>query len=504
MTADSRVTATGASSGPGRAPATPAIDIKKQRRSMLASVTGQLLEWYEWSAYAVFAPFIAGALFNPQNQVSALLSTFGVFAIGFLFRPLGGVVFGRIADKRGRRFVLVTTMLMMAGGSVMIGLLPTFESIGILASALLLLARVVQGFAHGGESATANSYIAEIAPAHRRGLWGSTVFMTIFGGAIIAFVIGGIITGTLSEPDVQSWGWRIPFLLGAVLAVVALWLRVGMVESQVFQADEATPVVEDPAAARTGAEAPAATERGSASREGTPPQGTSATAAPATASGTRSGTGSLHRGLGVESFTEKTLAPLSRPLSIVLIFFLVSGVAASNYTWTSYVSTYAISQEGMDPSGAYWSLVAALVVGLAALPFWGAVSDRVGRRPVLLIFAIGVIVTQFPLMAFIDDRPWTLFVATSIGLFVLSAGASLLACVMAETFPTHARTASIGLAYSLATAVFGGTTPYVNQLAVSQGVPWAANAFILFAAALALWAVTRLPERRAIDLTIVR
>ena len=467
MTADSRVTATGASSGPGRAPATPAIDIKKQRRSMLASVTGQLLEWYEWSAYAVFAPFIAGALFNPQNQVSALLSTFGVFAIGFLFRPLGGVVFGRIADRRGRRFVLVTTMLMMAGGSVMIGLLPTFESIGIFASALLLLARVVQGFAHGGESATANSYIAEIAPAHRRGLWGSTVFMTIFGGAIIAFVIGGIITGTLSEPDVQSWGWRIPFLLGAVLAVVALWLRVGMVESQVFQADEATPVIEDPAAARTGSAA-------------------------------------LHAGLGAESFSAKTLAPLSRPLSIVLIFFLVSGVAASNYTWTSYVSTYAISQEGMDPSGAYWSLVAALVVGLAALPFWGAVSDRVGRRPVLLFFAIGVIVTQFPLMAFIDDRPWTLFVATSIGLFVLSAGASLLACVMAETFPTHARTASIGLAYSLATAVFGGTTPYVNQLAVSQGVPWAANAFILFAAALALWAVTRLPERRAIDLTIVR
>lgn len=497
MTADPRVAAAADPTAPTSV--APPIDIRKQRRSMLASVTGQLLEWYEWSAYAVFAPFIAGALFNPQNQVSALLSTFGVFAIGFLFRPLGGVVFGRIADKRGRRFVLVTTMLLMAGGSVMIGLLPTYESIGILASALLLLARIVQGFAHGGESATANSYIAEIAPAHRRGLWGSTVFMTIFGGAIIAFVIGGIITGTLSEPEVQSWGWRIPFLLGALLAIVALWLRVGMVESQVFQADEATPVVEDPAAARTAAEAPAATPR-----EGASPQGTSATAAPATDSGTGSGTGSLHRGLGVESFTEKTLAPLSRPLAIVLIFFLVSGVAASNYTWTSYVSTYAISQEGMDPSGAYWSLVAALVVGLAALPFWGAVSDRVGRRPVLLIFAIGVIVTQFPLMAFIDDRPWTLFVATSIGLFVLSAGASLLACVMAETFPTHARTASIGLAYSLATAVFGGTTPYVNQLAVSQGVPWAANAFILFAAALALWAVTRLPERRAIDLTIVR
>jgi MHS family alpha-ketoglutarate permease-like MFS transporter len=471
----------------GAAPAAPSAAVR--RRSMLASVTGQLLEWYEWSAYAVFAPFIAGALFNPENQVSALLSTFGVFAIGFLFRPLGGIVFGRIADRRGRRFVLVTTMLMMAGASVLIGLLPTFETFGIFASVLLLLARVVQGFAHGGESATANSYIAEIAPARRRGLWGSTVFMTIFGGAFLAFVLGGAITESLSEADVQAWGWRIPFLLGAVLALVALWLRVGMVESQVFQEDG------NAAGARVGAGEDGA---GAAS-------GPAGAAVPEAGAGEAAGPGSAaHAGLGAASFSARTLAPLSTPLSIVLIFFLVSGVAASNYTWTSYVSTYAVTQEGMDASGAYWALVAALVIGLAALPFWGAVSDRVGRRPVLFVFAGGVILTQFPLMAFIDDRPWTLFAATSVALIVLSAGAGLLASVMAETFPTAARTANIGLAYSLATAVFGGTTPYVNQLAVYLETPWASNLFIVFAAALALWAACRLPERRGIDLTIVR
>lgn len=448
-----------------------------QRRSMFASICGQLLEWYEWSAYAVFAPFIAVALFNSQNQVSALLATFGVFAIGFLFRPLGGIVFGRIADRRGRRFVLVTTMLMMAAASVMIGLLPTYETIGIGASILVLLARVVQGFAHGGESATANSYIAEIAPARKRGLWGSFVFMTIFGGAFLAFVVGGLITGALPEADVQAWGWRIPFLLGAVLAVVALWLRVGMVESQVFKDEgDGAPRAGD------GQDGPAA----GASDAGT----SKPILAP--------------DGLGAGAFSAQTLKPLSTPLSIVLIFFLVSGVAASNYTWTSYVSTYAVTQEGMDPSGAYWSLVAALLVGLAALPFWGAVSDRVGRRPVLFVFTGGVIVTQFPLMAFIDERPWTLFAATSVALFVLAAGAALLASVMAETFPTAARTANIGLAYSLATAVFGGTTPYVNQLAVAVEAPWASNLFIVFAAALALWAAWRLPERKGIDLTIVR
>ncbi|WP_087004223.1 MFS transporter [Brevibacterium yomogidense] len=473
---------------------------RRQRKSFLASIVGQLLEWYEWSAYAVFAPFIALALFNPDDAVSGLLATFGVFAIGFLFRPLGGIVFGRIAGRRGRRFVLVTTMLMMASASVAIGLLPTFESIGLAASLLLLLARIIQGFAHGGESATANSYIAEIAPARKRGLWGSAVFMTIFGGAFLAFVLGGVITGALSEPQVQAWGWRIPFLLGAVLAVVALWLRIGMVESQVFQegTDDEDPAAADPAAAASAAEAVPADQQADRVAE-------VGSAAPAAEAVTRQADRvAVRDGLGEDSFSADTLKPLSPALSIVLIFFLVSGVAASNYTWTSYVSTYAQTQEGMSPSGAYWALVAALVVGLASLPFWGAVSDRWGRKPVLYVFAVGTIVTVFPLMGFIDDRPWTLFASTSIALFLLSAGAALLASVMAETFPTSSRTAKIGFAYSLATAVFGGTTPYVNELAVSQGVPWASNLFIAFAAALALWAAWRLPERKGIDLTIVR
>lgn len=472
------------------------IGRRRQRKSFVASIVGQLLEWYEWSAYAVFAPFIAVALFNPDDAVSGLLATFGVFAIGFLFRPLGGIVFGRIADRRGRRFVLVTTMLMMASASVAIGLLPTFETIGLAASLLLLLARIVQGFAHGGESATANSYIAEIAPARKRGLWGSAVFMTIFGGAFLAFVLGGVITGALSEPQVQAWGWRIPFLLGAVLAVVALWLRIGMVESQVFQegadgedtAAEALPV--DGTAVPVAGDGTAAPAAGAESAA-------EAVARQADRVATRDG-------LGADSFSAETLKPLSPTLSIVLIFFLVSGVAASNYTWTSYVSTYAQTQEGMSPSGAYWALVAALVVGLASLPFWGAVSDRWGRKPVLYVFAVGTIATVFPLMGFIDDRPWTLFASTSVALFLLSAGAALLASVMAETFPTSSRTAKIGFAYSLATAVFGGTTPYVNELAVSQGVPWASNLFIALAAGLALWAAWRLPERRGIDLMIVR
>ena len=153
---------------------------------------------YVIAAYAVFAPFIAAAMFNNENPVSALLATFAVFAVGFLVRPLGGIVFGRIADVKGRKWVLITTMLMMAGASLLIGLLPSYETLGVFASVLLLLCRIVQGFAHGGESATAYSYVAEIAPPHRRGMWGSLVFVAIMGGTVIAYGIGGGITVALA------------------------------------------------------------------------------------------------------------------------------------------------------------------------------------------------------------------------------------------------------------------------------------------------------------------
>ena len=147
------------------------------RKSLGASLVGQILEWFEWSSYAVFAPFIAAAMFHKADQTSALLATFGVFAVGFLVRPLGGIIFGHIADRKGRKSVLMTTIIMMAVASVAIGLLPSYETVGIWASVGLLLIRVIQGFAHGGESATANSYIPEIAPRDRRGKWGSMVYM---------------------------------------------------------------------------------------------------------------------------------------------------------------------------------------------------------------------------------------------------------------------------------------------------------------------------------------
>ncbi|MGY5319940.1 MFS transporter [Neomicrococcus lactis] len=438
------------------APADYSLSHKQQKKSLLASTIGQLLEWYEWGAYAVFAPYIAAAIFNPEDKVAGLLATFGVFAVGFLMRPLGGIIFGSIADRKGRKFVLITTMLSMATASVAIGLLPGYQEIGIWAAILLVLARMVQGFAHGGESATANTYVAEIAPKDRRGQWGSLVYASIFGGTVIAYTLGGTITGFLSKAEVGAWGWRIPFLLGAVLALVALWLRRGMQESDVFveevvneehhnETTQASHVV--PAGAKT--------------------------------------------------------ASKSQVRNIFLVIGLVTGLTSAHYTWTSYVSTYAITQEGMAPQGAYWATVFAQLIALIALPFWGRLSDRVGRKPLLYGFAIAMFLLEFLLKTMIGQEPWTLFVASTIALLIVGMMGAIIAAVMSEIFPTATRTRNIGLAYSISVAVFGGFAPYLNQLFVSIQAGWLADVYVMLTCVITLICVRILPETRGIDLNDV-
>lgn len=413
-----------------------------KRKSMIASTIGNVLEWYEWSAYAVFAPFIAQAMFNPKDPVSALLSTLAVFAVGFLMRPLGGIVFGRIADAKGRKFVLISTMLMMAAGSLVIAFMPTYGQVGIFASVILLLARVAQGFAHGGESATANTYIAEISPPKKRGQWGSIVFVAIFGGSVLAYTIGGAVTTTLSNSAVAEWGWRIPFAFGAVLALAALYMRRGMEESEVFE-DQGEATLEEPA------------------------------------------------------------EPMDRRKvirAILMMIGMTAGITAAHYTWTSYASTFAITERGMDPEGAYWVTTFAQIIALVSLPFWGRLSDKIGRRPVLIGFAIAMIIVQIPLMHIITSSPWTLLVASTIALLIVAASGALLSAVLSEAFPTKVRTQGIGFAYSFSVAVFGGTAPYLNALFNSLELGWLSNIYIMVLCALTGIVVYKLRETKGIDL----
>lgn len=420
--------------------------LRTKRRSVAASTVGNILEWYEWSAYAVFTPFIAAAMFNSEDPVSAVLATLGVFAVGFLMRPLGGIVFGRIADRRGRKFVLITTMLIMAAGSFLIAVMPGYAQIGAAASFVLLIVRVAQGFAHGGESATANSYIAEIAPAHRRGFWGSIVFVAIFGGSVLVYTVGGAITNLFSETAVSEWAWRIPFVLGALLALVALWMRRGMIESEVFAQSESEKTLP--------AEAVAINRR-----------------------------------------------RVTR--AIILVVLMTSGITAAHYTWSSYASTLAITERGMDPQSAYWATVGAQLIALVSLPFWGALSDRVGRRPMLIGFGLLMAVLQFPLMGMITSAGWTLFAASSIALLIVAIAGALLSAVLSEAFPTKVRTQGIGFAYSVSVAVFGGTAPYLNGLFNSLDLSWLSNGWVILLCCATIIAVALLPETKGKDLNEV-
>ena len=428
-------------------------------KSLAASTTGQLFEWYEWTAYAVFAPFIAAAMFNNDNPVSALLATFAVFAVGFLMRPLGGIVFGRIADVKGRKHVLIVTMLMMAGASLLIGLLPTYGAVGIFASILLLLCRMIQGFAHGGESATAYSYVAEIAPPHRRGMWGSLVFVAIMGGTVIAYGIGGGITAMLSETAVGEWGWRIPFLLGAVFALYVLYLRSGMEESEVFDTAEA---VEKQAAEQKAAEKQSSAE------------------------------------VPTEVVTTFSRGRMAR--AIALVVTMVSGITVAHYTWSSYASTFAITQRDMDSGAAFWMIFGSQLIALCTLPLWGLLSDHIGRRPVIFIFAVGTIVTTPFLMGMIDSRPWTLFVASLIAMTLVAAAGSILSSFMSEAFPTKMRSAGIGLAYSLSVAVFGGSAPYLNAQFIEWDLYWLISGYIIALCVCTIIATAVMKETRGNDL----
>lgn len=415
-----------------------AIDHVARRRSLLASGVGNLLEWYDWTIYAVASVYIAAALFDNSDPTSALLATLAVFAVGFVSRPIGGFFFGPLADKIGRRTVLITTMLLMAGASLVIAFIPSYESIGNWASVILLIARLLQGFAHGGETTTSYAYVAEIAPAKTRGLWSSSVFFAVGLGSLIATLFLAVLTSMLSDEVMRDWGWRVPFAIGGFLAIFAMYLRRNMIESEHVEKMQ---------------------------QDNSPKW------------------------------------PVSKVLRTGLrLFFYEAGSTLTYYIWVTCVAIYAITQQKMDAHDAFVMSCFAQVVYLIFLPIQGWLSDKIGRKNSTLISFIGSGTLLFPLWGLIGPEPWTLFVAQAAGLVLVGFLTSSKPAAMSEQIPTRYRTKLFGIFMSLSIAVFGGTASYVNAWLYSKDMGWLFNVYGVIICVIATLVVLTWKDNRGIDL----
>jgi MFS transporter, MHS family, alpha-ketoglutarate permease len=404
---------------------------------------GNVLEWFDWTLYATFAVYLAANFFEAGDPTSALLATLAVFAVGFVARPIGGIIFGKLGDRIGRKTTLVATMITMATASLIIAIIPSYETIGVWASVLLLAARLLQGLAHGGESGVSYTYVAELAPPKHRGLWSSSVFISVTIGVMGATFVGILLTALFTETDMMAFGWRIGFVVGALLGIYALYLRRAADESPVFE------------------------EAGEKKSEAASPSKLSA----------------------------------RQVWSIVAKVVLLSAASnAAYYTWVTFAPSFAISGHGMDPNGAFTASILAQVVVLFLLPFFGHLADRFGRKPMVLIYGILVMVVVFPINMILSDQPWTLFLSQGLGLAVWAIIASIYPAIVAEQVPTKQRAFGVGFLSSLSVAIFGGTAPYLNTWLTSIGASWVFSLWVGLLGLLAVIASFIIKETKSVPL----
>ncbi|MFJ9174405.1 MFS transporter [Streptomyces sp. NPDC102360] len=374
---------------------------------------GNLIEWYDWFAYATFSVYFAPVFFPEGSQTAQLLSTAVVFAVGFLMRPLGGWLLGAYADRFGRRRALTLSVLLMSAGSLVIALSPGHDVIGLWAPALLVVARLAQGLSVGGEFGSSASYLSEVAPPGRRGFYSSFQYVSIVLGQLSALLVAIVLQNALTEAQLASWGWRIPFVIGAVAGLTVMYLRRTMEESAHFQKEQAR----------------------------------------ATA-GERKGLIALFK---------------EYPRQLLAVFGLAIGGTVAFYTYTTYLQKYLVNTAGIPKSTVTVIGFAALFVYMLLQPLVGALSDRVGRRPVMFGFSIGCMVLTVPVMTFLGHtgNPWVAFLLMTLALAFVTGYSALAAIVKAEMFPTKVRALGVGLPHALVTATFGGLTEPI-ALALKQ------------------------------------
>ena len=373
-----------------------------QLRQIFGGAAGNLVEWYDWYAYSAFALYFGPRFFPPGDDLVAALNSAAIFAVGFLMRPIGGWLFGRIADKHGRRRAMMISVLMMCGGSLLIAVLPTYAQIGALAPFLLLVARLFQGLSVGGEYGTSATYMSEVALQGRRGFFASFQYVTLIGGQLCAVLVLVILQQLLTTAELKAWGWRIPFVVGALTALIALYLRKSLHETQT-------------ASARTAEHA--GTIRGAWQHKG----------------------------------------------AFLRVIGFTAGGSLIFYTFTTYMQKYLVNTAHMETKTASNVMTGALFVYMVLQPVFGALSDRIGRRNSMLLFGALSVLGTVPLMKALATvtTPLAAFGLITVALAIVSFYTSISGLIKAEMFPPEVRAMGVGLSYAIANAVFGGSAEYV-------------------------------------------
>lgn len=376
----------------------------RRLRAIIGGSVGNLVEWYDWYAYSAFALYFSSVFFPKSDATAQLLNTAGIFAVGFLMRPIGGWLFGTIADRVGRKRSMTLSVLLMSFGSLLIAVTPSFAAIGVFAPALLLLARLLQGLSVGGEYGVSATYLSEMAAKDRRGFYSSFQYVTLIGGLLLALGVQLILQHLLlTEKQLQDWGWRIPFVIGAALSLVALYLRSSLEETEAFEAHK------------------------SDRKKGT------------------------------------ITALLQHPRAVLAVVGLTMGGTLAFYTYTTYMQKFLVNTVHLSKSQSTQISFFTMLIFALLQPVFGALSDKIGRRPLLIGFGILGTLFTVPLLTALShtDSSWTAFFLLLAALVIVSGYTSINAIVKAELFPAEIRALGVGLPYALTVALFGGTAEYI-------------------------------------------
>ena len=415
------------------------LSTSRRIRDILGGSAGNLVEWYDWYAYSVLTIYFAPVFFPKEDPTAQLLSAAAIFAVGFLMRPIGAWMMGVYSDRHGRKSGLTLSVALMAGGSLMIALAPTYATAGWVAPMVLVLARMLQGLSVGGEYGASATYLSEKAMRNRRAFWASFQYITLIGGQLLALAVVVLLQSTMPDSEVQRWGWRLAFGIGALLAFGVYFLRARLTETESFVklgADRAKSSILD-----------------------------------------------LWR---------------SHPREFLIVAAISGGGSAAFYAYTTYMQKFLVNTSGFSRPTATMIMTIALIVFMLIQPWWGMAADRWGRKPMLYIFGFGGTLLSVPIYSAIAHvtTPLSALALVLVPLVILGSYTSISGLFKAELFPAHIRTLGVAFPYAVGNTLFGGTAEYValwfKQAGMESGFYWYLSAVI----GMALVGFLMLPETK--------